>query len=221
MDSNKYMRVYFSIRTDERFANIYGNDRALAMWLRLLMDAEMAWPLPATIPLVHIPTFDLLVKVGLIDLAPLGMFRVHGLDAEREARANIGRTAANARWHAPSNARPMLERERVRERVREQRAPEAHRADVQAFADTVGRLPSVKQRALLDGLLDTHDVTGPSWAAAIITANPDDPIGAVIKADQQFRAERIEAAEPYRTVRATRGASSLGRIENAMPDLER
>lgn len=61
------------------------------------------------------------------------------------------------------------------------------RADVEAFQRVTGRVPTRRQRAVLDGVLRLHDVTGPRWAAGLILANPGDPIGAVIAADKAWR----------------------------------
>lgn len=55
----------------------------------------------------------------------------------------------------------------------------------------------------------SHDVTGPRWAADIMLRHPDDPIGSVIEADKEWRAERIEEAKaaerPKTTQRRPRG----------------
>lgn len=73
------------------------------------------------------------------------------------------------------------------------------RADLEAFLLIRRRAPTPKQRRLLDEVLDRHDLTGPAWAADVMYRHPDDPIGAVIEADKEYRAQRIaeaQAAEP-------------------------
>lgn len=69
------------------------------------------------------------------------------------------------------------------------------REDIEAYLTARGRLPTEKQQRILDDVLARHDVTGAPWAAAIILAHPDDPIGAVISADKTWRAERLADAK--------------------------
>jgi 5-methylcytosine-specific restriction endonuclease McrA len=69
------------------------------------------------------------------------------------------------------------------------------RVDLEAFLLITRRTPTPRQRALLDGLLERHDLTGPEWAADIMYRHPDDPIGALIEADKAWRAERIAEAQ--------------------------
>lgn len=69
------------------------------------------------------------------------------------------------------------------------------RADLEMFLLLRRRIPTPKQRRLLDEVMDRHDLTGPEWAADVMVRHPDDPIGAVIEADKAWRAERIAAAQ--------------------------
>jgi hypothetical protein len=86
-DRAAYSRVYWSIVDDERFAEVYDSDPALACWLRLLLVADMAWPASAPIPsTARKSSVALLVKVGLVELQTGGRYRIHGLDAERNKR---------------------------------------------------------------------------------------------------------------------------------------
>ncbi len=94
-----YVRVYQSILTDSKFEKVYKNDHLLATWLRLLLVADQMWPVPAPVPRsVRDSYIQLLVDVGLVDLMPLDCYRIHGLDAERNARRNASRIAAGSRW---------------------------------------------------------------------------------------------------------------------------
>ena len=104
-----YVRVYQSILTDAKFAKVYKDDHLLATWLRLLLVADQMWPIPAPIPRsVRESSIRLLVDVGLVDLMPLDCYRIHGLDAERNARRNASRIAAGTRWgNASGNAISM------------------------------------------------------------------------------------------------------------------
>lgn len=102
---NDYCRVYHTIVDDEKFAEVYDNDAALATWLRLLIIADQAWPASAHLPgNVKRRTVELLERVGIIHTQPGWRYRVHGLDAEREKRAQSARDAAAKRWHSGSNA---------------------------------------------------------------------------------------------------------------------
>lgn len=104
-DRDPYSRVYWSIRSDERFAGVYSDDAALAAWLRLLIAADGVYPAPADIPAWLKPdTLALLAERGLIELVDSFHYRIHGLEAERERRSGSARSAAQARWDATRNA---------------------------------------------------------------------------------------------------------------------
>ena len=82
-----YSRVYWTIRSDDRLAAVYADDRHLATWLRLLMAADMAWPAPADMPSsVRKSSVQALVDAGVVSLCGGGMFTFHGHDAERGRR---------------------------------------------------------------------------------------------------------------------------------------
>ncbi len=96
--SEHYVKVYYSIRTDPRFETIYGDDAALAAWLRLLMAADAIWPAPADIPKwVRQGPFRKLVEAGLVEVSG-AHYCIHGLDAERGKRSDRASNAAVARW---------------------------------------------------------------------------------------------------------------------------
>jgi len=99
-----YSRVYWRIVDDDRFSTIYGDDRHLAAWLRLLIAADQAWPASANLPASARPaSVQALVDVGLVELRAKGIFRIHGLDAERSRRQDAAAAGASARWSG-SNA---------------------------------------------------------------------------------------------------------------------
>lgn len=103
-----YARVYFSILDDEKFDRVYSDDHHLATWLRLLLLAEMAYPNAVSLPHdVRTPSVHVLAEVGLIDLTRRGLFRIHGMQAERERRSAQARNAAAVRWQSASNAPAM------------------------------------------------------------------------------------------------------------------
>jgi hypothetical protein len=108
MNDERYVRIYYTIRTDPKFEAVYGDDAALAAWVRLLLDADAVWPAPASIPKsCRAGAFRRLVESGIVDALPGHLFRVHGLDAEREKRGQSGRNAAAMRWH--SGRTPMTD----------------------------------------------------------------------------------------------------------------
>jgi hypothetical protein len=103
--SEHYVRVYWSIVDDEKFATVFDDNDHLATWLRLLMAADQAWPASANVPAaLRKRSLEELVRVGLIDLVPGGRFRIRGLDSERIRRSDSARNAAALRWHSDGNA---------------------------------------------------------------------------------------------------------------------
>jgi hypothetical protein len=82
-----YSRVYWRVLGDDRFDTIRSDMRHFGSWTLMLLVADMAYPAPAFVPST-IPKASLaqLVEVGLIEALPGGLFRVHGLEAERSRR---------------------------------------------------------------------------------------------------------------------------------------
>jgi hypothetical protein len=211
-ERSAYSRVYWSIADDPRFEAIYGDDHHLATWLRLLLIADQAHPASAHLPrIVHRASLRALLDSGLIDAMPGDRYRVHGLDAERERRRTWAttrgpdgdRTVSSTDTERSPNGAESSGLRRDETRLDKGRRDDAReslngydgRADLEAFVLITRRAPTARQRQLLDGLLTIHDLTGPQWAADIMLAHPEDPIGAVIEADKAYRAERIEEAK--------------------------
>ena len=110
MNDERYVRIYYTIRSDPKFESVYGDDAALAAWVRLLLDADAVWPAPASVPKSCKPAaFRRLVDAGIVDALPGHLYRIHGLDAERDKRVTHGRNAASVRWQQSGNARAMHE----------------------------------------------------------------------------------------------------------------
>lgn len=87
---SNYVRVYQSIRTDEKFKTIYEDDRALAAWLRLLLEADSGYPAPSSIPAGlgrHART--VLTAAGVLR-AEGRTYTLSGLAKERQGRAMTG-----------------------------------------------------------------------------------------------------------------------------------
>jgi hypothetical protein len=100
MNERHYVKVYREIIEDERFETIYPSNRNLATWLRMLLLADAMYPAPA--PLAGFSRVAVAalssVKCGLIERVGVGHYRVHGLQAEREAQEAWGRQGAEKRW---------------------------------------------------------------------------------------------------------------------------
>jgi hypothetical protein len=99
----RYVRVYHELMDDQRFAEVYGDDAALALWLRLLLLADAIWPQSPHLPAGYRHrALDLLVRAGLVELVPGERYRIHGLDRERQARSEQARRAVSVRWSGHS-----------------------------------------------------------------------------------------------------------------------
>lgn len=196
-----YVRVYDDdLRRD--YPSIWNDDRALATWLRLLSIADKMWPTAPELPRsAKAGPLAALTSCGLVERDG-HTYRIRGLDVERAKRAAQARGAADARWGTASNAdsitSAMPRRDETRTSKDEKNARDLDddgRADLEMFLLLKRRAPTPKQRQLLDEVLARHDLTGPAWAADVMMRHPDDPIGAVIEADREWRAERIAQAQ--------------------------
>lgn len=107
--SDPYSRVYWRVLDDPKFDGIRGNPRHLGSWLLMLLVADMAYPAPAFVPpTVAKASLTVLVTAGLVDQLADGMYRVHGLDAERKRRSDAASASASVRY---ANAvRPQSDR---------------------------------------------------------------------------------------------------------------
>lgn len=101
----RFVKVYRTILTDEKFARVRADRAALGTWLLMLLDADAQWPSPASLPRwatdAHI---ELLASVELIVLDGEDRYRVKGLDAERAKQRAKAKAAADARWNAREDA---------------------------------------------------------------------------------------------------------------------
>jgi len=201
-DDRKYVRVYYNDLIRD-YPDVWADDAALATWLRMLATADPMWPTPPELPRSVRPRpMASLTSSSLVETLPSGRYRMKGLDAERGKRQQSARNAAALRWHSEgiAPAYPVAMPKRAEQSKDEQSIMRAlpsddGRADLEAFVLLTRRAPTSRQRKLLDGLLDRHDLTGPAWAADIMMRHPDDPIGAVIEADKAWRADRIAEAQ--------------------------
>lgn len=87
-----YSRIYWSVMDDEKFVDVYRDDAAFALWVRLLMTADALWPAAAPLPRVaKTKALGMLVNAGIVDIVLGDRYRIHGLDAERNRRADVAR----------------------------------------------------------------------------------------------------------------------------------
>lgn len=106
--TDPYVRVYYGIMDDPKFADVYPDKAALGTWLTLLIHADALYPAPATLPHgVRIATVEKLVQAGLIDLLSGHRYRVHGLEPEREKRVESARYAADVKYHGVAEAQRL------------------------------------------------------------------------------------------------------------------
>jgi hypothetical protein len=101
--SDPYVRVYYRILDDPKFKAV--DDRALGLWVRLLLQADAMYPATAILPRrVHESSLTKLAEADLIELLDNDRYRVKGLAAERETRAESARFAADAKHHGHAEA---------------------------------------------------------------------------------------------------------------------
>lgn len=192
MTEARYARVYWSIFDDPRFETIIDNERHLGTWLKLLLVADMAWPVPAYLPPVPRASLKALAAAGLIELRSGSRYIVHGLDSERERRSASASVGASARWsgrnanalqsESDGNAETMPSRaeqskaEQNRERA-ESPAPNDGKDDpVVALGDRTGTFPRGRLLSWTNDLGKRH---GESRTAALIRSTAMDPGEAV------------------------------------------
>lgn len=94
-----YVRVYYSIVDDPKFAGMKLETKGA--WLDLLLAADAMYPAPAPLPRWLPKRIQAeLVQRGLVDLEGTHHFRIHGLESERSKRSAAGKAGADARWNA-------------------------------------------------------------------------------------------------------------------------
>jgi hypothetical protein len=114
----KYVRVYYNDLIRD-YPDVWADNDQLATWLRLLATADPMWPTPPELPRSVKPrVLGRLVDSSLVVTTADHRYRMKGLDAERDMRAQSARNAAAKRWHSEgiqtSDAGAMPKRERIR-----------------------------------------------------------------------------------------------------------
>lgn len=144
MADDPYSRQYW--RFIDEYPDIYADDAAYALWSRLLIAADMAWPSSASLPRYKPRALGMLTVPGLVELLPADRFRIPSMDKHRSARSNAARDAVAVRWN---NARSTGVSASDNGRIR---APIPSRAEpIQAEPSTVAMRPE-EARTALDNL---------------------------------------------------------------------
>jgi len=147
-DDRKYSRVYHEAIDDPKFRDVWNDDARLALWVRLLVMADAAWPASATLPRsTKSRPLAALVACGLVDLSNGDQFRIHGLNTERQWRSDNASHAAQSRWHADriaessanGNAEVMPRREEKRREEAKQGVQATDARDPNALVQPVRR----------------------------------------------------------------------------------
>lgn len=111
MPERPYSRIYHSVEDDPKFVTVYDNDRMLAAWVRLLIEADKAHPSTAHIPEgTNRTAVRVLAELGIIDLGTGSRYRIHGLDAERAFRSDAARVGGLASGRSRAVEQPLNDR---------------------------------------------------------------------------------------------------------------
>jgi hypothetical protein len=110
--TDPYVRVYYRIIDDPKFANVFDDKGTLGWWVTLLLAADATYPAPAHLPRkIKDATLAKLTEAGLVDLLDGERYRIRGLASERDTRAEAARFAADAKHHGhPEAVRRQSER---------------------------------------------------------------------------------------------------------------
>lgn len=83
----EYSRIYWTIVDDQKFAEVYEDDRRWAAYVRLLMAAEATYPSAAPIPRwLADDVLAYLCEVRIVEVVRGQSYRIVGLQTEREGR---------------------------------------------------------------------------------------------------------------------------------------
>lgn len=123
-----YSRLYHSILDDPKFATVYPDDRAWALYTRLLMAADAAWPTRVAMPRsAGKYAIRILVEAEVITLAG-DLVTIPALSKERAHRYGKGK----GRPRYPSDETPT---------------PESNRSEVGETSDSVRNVSEAHARA--------------------------------------------------------------------------
>lgn len=154
-----FSRVYWRVIDDPKFVEVYADDHAFALWVRLLMAHDMAWPASAALPFgTKRSALKMLTDAGIVDLVPGSRFRVHGLDAERGKRQKRPDDDS-----APAGTDKGPGRDPGGNRAGADRDPHARTSQpsrAKTEEPSLARLTDAEQRGHLDGLKAAMESSG-------------------------------------------------------------
>ena len=110
MAEGRYARVFHSVMTDERFREVWRSNATLGQWVRMLLVADLMWPVPPDMP-DKTRAVRALVDVGLVEERPGGRYTIRGLDAMRERYSGAARNANAVRWESARSPARVLRRQ--------------------------------------------------------------------------------------------------------------
>lgn len=229
-DDRKYVRVYYNDLIRD-YPGVWADNDQLATWLRLLSTADPMWPTPPELPRsVKQRILDKLVASTLVLTLVDHRYRMKGMDAERERRADAGRIAAAKRWHPDgigspdATALPKQAKQSKDETSKDESAAGA-RADVDDPATTywqlTGRFPTEKTLAWIDDLTAKYGLIAVDRALAksyiedrstqTLLGRAQDKLRA--EARELDRKERVDELRRLQEKRATQPPSEPWRDE--------
>lgn len=172
-DRAPYSRVYWSVLSDPKFVEVRQDMRLLGSWTVMLIVADMAWPAPAFVPpVVTRSALARLVESGLVDL-DAGMFRIHGLDAERERRkAAATNGAPKAPQVGPKRDPDGEQAEPSRAETEPSQAQTPREDPAETYWSLTGRFPTGRALEWIDSL--ASDYGGAATSEALARAHISD-----------------------------------------------
>ena len=154
-DRRPYSRVYWSVLSDEKFPEVRQDMRLFGSWTLMLIVADMAWPAPAFVPsVVPKSCVTKLEEFGIVDLEPGGLFRIHGLDWERNARKAAATRDPDGTQAGPKRD-PVAEQAKPSQAETETSQVQAHqpaRDPADIYWSLTGRYPTDKVLKWIDDL---------------------------------------------------------------------
>lgn len=215
-----YSRIYWEVMDDPRFAAVYDDDGAFALWVRLLMTADALWPSAAPLPRGAKPkALSKLVDAGIVDLAPGNRYRIHGLDNERERRKALATTrgpdadrTVTGRSPDGNLAKPSTSRA---ENETSQSAEARDPADI--YWGLTGRFPTQKALGWIDSLASEYGAETTSRALAAAHIEDSSAQTLLGRTSDRLRADARKLSLKDREAEAARLAElrSKPRVEEA------
>lgn len=168
-----YSRIYWSVRDDAKFVEVFHDDAAFALWVRLLMTADAVWPAAADLPrYAKTKPLARLVEAGIVDLVGDHAYRVHGLDSERERRRDAARTGPKRDPNGTQTGSERVASRDIDENETRTSRDETPRDAADVYWQLTGKYPAGRALDWIDNLASTYG--GESVSAALAKAYATD-----------------------------------------------